>query len=116
MRRPWHAGAALLDEEERLANLISDRISPRLVAELEILPCGCTPARAAPITCRFHGKVDRSCEFPLLWPRSSLAHFCIVMNASCADPPKLQQRWALSREIHSGAVLLPPLTRSKSAS
>ena len=27
-----------LDEEERRANLISDRISPRLVAELEILP------------------------------------------------------------------------------
>ena len=27
-----------LDEEERLANLISDRISPRLVPEIEILP------------------------------------------------------------------------------
>ena len=27
-----------LDEEERLANLISDRISPRLVREIEILP------------------------------------------------------------------------------
>jgi hypothetical protein len=27
-----------LDEEERLANLISGRISPRLVAELGILP------------------------------------------------------------------------------
>jgi hypothetical protein len=69
-----------------------------------------------PPTSRFHGNVDQSCEFPLLWPRSSLAHFCIVMNASCADPPKLQQRWALSREIHSGAVLLPPLTRSNAAS
>jgi hypothetical protein len=28
-----------LDEEERLANLISDRISPRLMTELENLPC-----------------------------------------------------------------------------
>ena len=27
-----------LDEEERLANLISDRISPRFVPEIEILP------------------------------------------------------------------------------
>jgi len=27
-----------LDEEERLANLISDRISPRFVPENEILP------------------------------------------------------------------------------
>jgi hypothetical protein len=27
-----------LDQEERLANLISDRISPRLVPEIEILP------------------------------------------------------------------------------
>jgi hypothetical protein len=50
MRRPWHAGAAPLAEVERLANLISDRISPRLVAELETLPWWCTPARAAPIT------------------------------------------------------------------
>jgi hypothetical protein len=38
MRRPWHAGVAELDEEERIANRISDRISPRLVAELEMLP------------------------------------------------------------------------------
>ena len=38
MRRPWHAGASPLNAEERLANRISDRISPRLVAELEILP------------------------------------------------------------------------------
>ena len=38
MRRPWHAGASPLDAEERLANRISDRISPHLVAELEILP------------------------------------------------------------------------------
>ena len=50
MRLPWHAGAAELDEGVRLANLISDRISPRLVAELETLPWWCTPARAAPIT------------------------------------------------------------------
>jgi hypothetical protein len=28
----------VVDQEERLANLISDRISPRLVAELEMLP------------------------------------------------------------------------------
>lgn len=47
-----------LDQEERLANLISDRISPRLVPEIQILPggrrrfwpCKCTPARADPIT------------------------------------------------------------------
>jgi hypothetical protein len=38
MRRPWHAGAAELDEEARLANRISDRISPRLVTELETMP------------------------------------------------------------------------------
>jgi hypothetical protein len=38
MRRPWHAGAAPLAEVERLTNRISDRISPRLVAELETLP------------------------------------------------------------------------------
>jgi predicted HTH transcriptional regulator len=28
-----------LDLEERLANLISDRITPRLLPELEIVPC-----------------------------------------------------------------------------
>lgn len=58
MRRPWHAGAAPLAEVERLTNRISDRISPRLVAELEILLWWQTqvlalrvyPTRAAPIT------------------------------------------------------------------
>ena len=58
MRRPWHAGDSPLNAEERLANRISDRISPRLVAELEILPWWQTqvlavrlyPTRAAPIT------------------------------------------------------------------
>ena len=58
MRRPRHARAAPLDEEERLANRICNRISPRLVAELEILPWWQTqvlavrlyPTRAAPIT------------------------------------------------------------------
>jgi len=58
MRRPWHTGTSPLNAEERLANRISDRISPRLVAELEILPWWQTqvlalrlyPTRAAPIT------------------------------------------------------------------
>lgn len=48
-----------LDEEERLANLISDRISPRLWCRRSrscpggrrrCWRCRCTPARAAPIT------------------------------------------------------------------
>lgn len=30
--------ADALDLEERLANLVSDRISPRLIPEIEILP------------------------------------------------------------------------------
>jgi hypothetical protein len=59
MRRPWHAGAAELDEEARLANRISDRISPRLVTELETLPCGCNPPEPPPSpdsrgSCRRH--------------------------------------------------------------
>ena len=37
--RNVRAMADPLDEEERLANLISDRISPRLMTELENLPC-----------------------------------------------------------------------------
>ena len=38
----------LLDPEERLANLISDRITPRLVAELGILPRWQTQVLALP--------------------------------------------------------------------
>jgi len=37
-----------LDEEERLANPISDRISPRVVPELEILPWRQTEVLAQP--------------------------------------------------------------------
>jgi hypothetical protein len=40
-----------LDEEERLANLISDRISPRLVPELEVLPWRQTQVLALPQAC-----------------------------------------------------------------
>ena len=44
-----------LDEEERLANLISDRISdrisPRLVPELEVLPWRQTQVLALPEAC-----------------------------------------------------------------
>ena len=40
-----------LDEEERLANLISDRISPRLMPEIEILPWRQTQVRALPQAC-----------------------------------------------------------------
>ena len=40
-----------LDEEERLANLISDRISPRLMPEIEILPWRQTQVLALPQAC-----------------------------------------------------------------
>jgi hypothetical protein len=40
-----------LDEEERLANLISDRISPRFVPETEILPWRQTQVLALPQAC-----------------------------------------------------------------
>jgi hypothetical protein len=40
-----------LDEEERLANLISDRISPRFVPEIEILAWRQTQVLALPQAC-----------------------------------------------------------------
>jgi ATP-dependent DNA helicase RecG len=40
-----------LDEEERLANLISDRISPRLLPEIEILAWRQTQVLALPQAC-----------------------------------------------------------------
>jgi hypothetical protein len=40
-----------LDEEERLAHLISDRISPRFVPEVEILPWRQTQVLALPQAC-----------------------------------------------------------------
>lgn len=39
-----------------------------------------------------------------------------TLNTSYADPPKMQMRWSVKREIHCGAVLLAPFTRSRSAS
>jgi hypothetical protein len=44
------------------------------------------------------------------------ALLCIKVNTSYADPPKMQQRLSLSHEIHCGAVLLSPGSRTSAAS
>ncbi len=55
--------ADLLDEEERLANLISGRISPRLVAELGILPRWQTQVLAL----RAYPSPSRPHHLPISW-------------------------------------------------
>jgi hypothetical protein len=41
--------------------------------------------------------------------------FCNSMNTSYPDPHKIHKRWALRREIHCVAVLLPPGCRASAA-
>jgi ATP-dependent DNA helicase RecG len=57
-----------LDEEERLANLIIDRISPRLVPEIEILPWRFTQVLALPQACVFVrvGSTNRRADAELI--------------------------------------------------
>ena len=57
-----------LDEEERLANLISDRISPRLVVELEILPWWQTQVLAL----RVYPSLSRPHHLPISWQGRSI--------------------------------------------
>jgi hypothetical protein len=44
------------------------------------------------------------------------ALLCNNVNTSYADPPKMQLHWSLSHEIHCGAVLLSPGSRTSAAS
>jgi hypothetical protein len=48
-------------------------------------------------------------------PLSGSQHFCNVMNTFYADPPKMHQRRAFSREIRCAAVLLSPCSRANAA-
>jgi len=75
MRRPWLAGAAPLDEEERRANLISDRISPRLVAELGILPWWQTQVLAL----RVYPSPSRPHHLQISWQGRSVLRVSVIM-------------------------------------
>jgi hypothetical protein len=58
-----------LDEEERLVNLISDRISPRLMPEIEILPWRQTQVLALPQALRSGTYCVDSSRRSHTWPR-----------------------------------------------
>jgi hypothetical protein len=77
MRRPWHAGAAELNEEARLANRISDRISPRLVTELETLPWWQTQVLAL----RVYPSPSRPDHLPISWQGRSILRVSVIMDS-----------------------------------
>jgi hypothetical protein len=77
MRLPWHAGAAELDEGVRLANLISDRISPRLVAELETLPWWQTQV----LILQVYPSPSRPHHLPISWQGRSILRVSVIMDS-----------------------------------